>query len=92
MEAAERDPEPASWMTWDQTSQDFQQQLRHVFDICDVDRDGLVTAGDFRRLTQPHVDSEEVSINVITILLLLMSVCNERGKKIRTRDNDMSII
>lgn len=92
MEAAERDPEPASWMTWDQTSQDFQQQLRHVFDICDVDRDGLVTAGDFRRLTQPHVDSEEVSISIITILLLLMSVCNERGKKIRTRDNDMSIM
>ena len=75
MEAAERDPEPASWMTWDQTSQDFQQQLRHVFDICDVDRDGLVTAGDFRRLTQPHVDSEEVSINNYYNNIIVVDEC-----------------
>ena len=47
--------------TGERRSEDVQQNLRHIFNLCDHDQDGVVTVEEFRTLAQQHLDSAEVS-------------------------------
>ena len=38
----------------------FVAQLREIFDLCDADRDGVITTRDFRKIGQDHFGKTQV--------------------------------
>ena len=80
MEPTQRDSFP--WITWDSNSEDFQQQLRQIFNLCDEDRDGVVTAGEFRRATQQHLGTEVCRVLIHVYRYREIILCNDNSLSI----------